>query len=89
MRRSLKGILTRLDQLAPRIEAAAAGSQIDILTARLVEARRRCAAGMRPPVRTNEELRQLAEGTGFTALLARRQLRTREWQRQRRDMTPA
>jgi hypothetical protein len=76
--RSLKTILSRVNQLLARVQEQGAGDFMERVTAILSEARRRCAAGIPVPKSTDAELWRLAQGDGIGALIARRQLRVRE-----------
>lgn len=58
MRRPLRSVLARVNQLAERAKAAKPGDVMAAVTARLLEARRRCARGEAAPQRSEEEIRR-------------------------------
>lgn len=63
--RSLKTVLSRVNQLAERARNGRAGDLMERITARLLEARKRCAAGIPHPEpawwsNPDDELRQRA-----------------------------
>lgn len=81
--RSLKGVLNRVNQLAEQAQAAQRGDLASLVVPILIAARKRCAAGIPAPRKTDDELRELADGEGLPALLARRRLFARARQAER------